>query len=400
MLTHGNLLVEPRAGPGAARAAAPAADDVLLGVLPLFHIFGLNVVLGLALHAGVDGRCSIERFDPASALEAIARPRRHRRRRRADDVGGVGERCPTPARRRFATVRLAASGAARLPAEVAERMREPLRASRSTEGYGLTEASPVVTSSRGRRRTGRARSARRCPASRSGWSTPTATTCSSATPARSGCGARTCSRATGTTPRRPHAALTADGWLRTGDVAVVDDDGYLYLVDRAKDLIIVSGFNVFPAEVEEVLLEHPAIEAVRGRRRAAPALGRGGEGLRRGRATGASIEEDEVIDFCADRLARYKCPSKVMFVDELPQGIGRQGPPPGAALSAALDTDRRRAPRGASAWLRRRSRGVSRKPAKTTVMPTARVSANAVHLVDRRELSRPPRAEHERAERR
>ena len=108
--------------------------------------------------------------------------------------------------------------------------------------------------------TGRARSARRCPASRSAWSTPTATTCSSATPARSGCGARTCSRATGTTPRPPRTALTDDGWLRTGDIAVVDDDGFLYLVDRAKDLIIVSGFNVYPAEVEEVLLEHPAIE--------------------------------------------------------------------------------------------------------------------------------------------
>ena len=57
------------------------------------------------------------------------------------------------------------------------------------------------------------------------------------------------------------AALTPDGWLRTGDIAVVDDDGYLFLVDRAKDLIIVSGFNVFPAEVEEVLLEHPGVEA-------------------------------------------------------------------------------------------------------------------------------------------
>ena len=56
--------------------------------------------------------------------------------------------------------------------------------------------------------------------------------------------------------------LDADGWLRTGDIAVVDDDGYLYLVDRAKDLIIVSGFNVFPAEVEEVLLEHPASRRV------------------------------------------------------------------------------------------------------------------------------------------
>ena len=56
--------------------------------------------------------------------------------------------------------------------------------------------------------------------------------------------------------------LTADGWLRTGDIAVTDDDGYIYLVDRAKDLIIVSGFNVYPAEVEEVLAEHPGVAEV------------------------------------------------------------------------------------------------------------------------------------------
>ena len=105
------------------------------------------------------------------------------------------------------------------------------------------------------------------------------------------------------------AALTPDGWLRTGDIAVVDDDGYLFLVDRAKDLIIVSGFNVFPAEVEEVLLEHPAIEAAAVVGVAHPHSGEAVKAyvvVRDGR----SIEEDEVIDFCADHLARYKCPTR------------------------------------------------------------------------------------------
>jgi long-chain acyl-CoA synthetase len=115
------------------------------------------------------------------------------------------------------------------------------------------------------------------------------------------------------------AALTADGWLRTGDVAVVDDDGFLFLVDRVKDLIIVSGFNVFPAEVEEVLLEHPGIEA-------AAVVGvphpYSGEAVKAFVVVkpGRSLDEDDVIAFAADRLARYKCPDKVMFVDELPQG--------------------------------------------------------------------------------
>src|SRR5690606_18286816 len=63
-------------------------------------------------------------------------------------------------------------------------------------------------------------------------------------------------------PEATAEALTPDGWLRTGDVAVVDDDGFLFLVDRTKDLIIVSGFNVYPAEVEEVIASHPAVEDV------------------------------------------------------------------------------------------------------------------------------------------
>ena len=115
-------------------------------------------------------------------------------------------------------------------------------------------------------------------------------------------------------------ALTDDGWLRTGDVAVVDDDGHLFLVDRAKDLIIVSGFNVFPAEVEGVLLEHPAIEA-------AAVLGvphpYSGEAVKAYVvvAEGHSIEEDDVVSFCEIHLARYKCPDKVMFVPDLPQGL-------------------------------------------------------------------------------
>ena len=217
-------------------------------------------------------------------------------------------------------MRVATSGAAKLDAEVRRPISERFGVELS-EGYGLTEASPVVTSVDRACDAPPGRSA--CPsrASRCAWSTPTARTCWSATRARSGCGARTCSRATGTTPRPPRAALTDDGWLRTGDIAVVDDDGYLFLVDRAKDLIIVSGFNVFPAEVEEVLLEHPAIAAGRGGRRAPPALGRGGEGLRGGGRRACPSRRTTSSRYCEAHLARYKCPEKVMFVDEMPQGV-------------------------------------------------------------------------------
>jgi long-chain acyl-CoA synthetase len=118
----------------------------------------------------------------------------------------------------------------------------------------------------------------------------------------------------------PCKVVSDEGWLHTGDVAVVDDDGYLFLVDRAKDLIIVSGFNVYPAEVEEILLEHPAIVdcAVVG-----VPHPYSGEAVKAFVVTGpdASIEEDDVIDFCALYLPRYKCPEKVLFVDELPLGL-------------------------------------------------------------------------------
>jgi len=120
-------------------------------------------------------------------------------------------------------------------------------------------------------------------------------------------------------PDATKEVLTEDGWLRTGDVAVVDDDGQLFLVDRVKDLIIVSGFNVYPAEVEEVLVQHPAIDAC-------AVVGvphpYSGEAVKAYVvvAPGRSVEEDELIEYCAERLARYKCPEKVMFVDELPLG--------------------------------------------------------------------------------
>jgi long-chain acyl-CoA synthetase len=121
-------------------------------------------------------------------------------------------------------------------------------------------------------------------------------------------------------PEASSSALTPDGWLRTGDIAIVDDNGHLFLVDRVKDLIIVSGFNVFPAEVEDVLIEHPAVDAV-------AVIGvphpHSGEAVKAYVVleAGSSAEEDDLIDWCAERLASYKCPTKVMFVDELPQGL-------------------------------------------------------------------------------
>jgi long-chain acyl-CoA synthetase len=119
-------------------------------------------------------------------------------------------------------------------------------------------------------------------------------------------------------PEATAAALTDDGWLRTGDIAVVDDRGYLYLVDRIKDLIIVSGFNVYPVEVEEAIASHPAVAQV-------AVLGvphpHTGEAVKAYvvPVAGVPVEEDDIIAHVEGLLARYKCPQKVMFVDTLPQ---------------------------------------------------------------------------------
>ena len=119
------------------------------------------------------------------------------------------------------------------------------------------------------------------------------------------------------------AVLDDDGWLSTRDIGVLSEDGYLALVDRAKDLIIVSGFNVYPFEVETVLVQHPQVEQT-------VVIGRDDE--RRGERVVAFVtvpdgvdapELEELIDFCRERLARYKCPTELQVVDELP--IGKSG---------------------------------------------------------------------------
>jgi len=121
--------------------------------------------------------------------------------------------------------------------------------------------------------------------------------------------------------KRPEATAEAipDGWLRTGDVARRDADGYYYIVDRLKDLIIRGGFNVYPREVEEVLYAHPAVAeaAVVGTPDA-----RSGEEIKAAviLAAGAEATAEEIIAHCRERLAAYKCPRVVQFLDALPKG--------------------------------------------------------------------------------
>lgn len=312
MLTHGNLLANLEQ----ARSTLDriSADDVVYGVIPLHHIFGLNVVLGLTLLAG-GSVVLIQRFDPATAIESI-------RARGVTMIPGVPsmwasfahfDEAPPDA---FAGVRIASSGAAKLPIAVAERCLERFGLSIS-EGYGLTEAAPIVASSTGLEP--RFGSVGKVLAG-----IEVRVVDDDGGDALVGDAGEIWVRGANVFPgylddaEATARVLTDDGWLRTGDVALVDDDGWLHLVDRAKDLVIVSGFNVFPAEVEEVLVDHPDVAEV-------GVIGvphpHTGEAVRAYVVLqpGATIDEEGLIDHARDHLARYKCPNKVLFVDELPR---------------------------------------------------------------------------------
>ncbi len=316
MLSHGNLLAnleQMQAQPHRAQSA----DDISLGVLPFFHIFGLNVVLGLSLYTG-GSILTVERFDPESALEAIVK-------HNVTMIAGAPAmwsgwaHLPEAQTDAFAKVRVAGSGASKLDNAVRTTIQERFGIDIS-EGYGLTEASPVVTNSTG------------IPAPPGSIGAPLPGVRMRLIDADGQdvlVGDAGEIRVHGPNvfkgywqdPEATANALTEDGWLKTGDLAVVDDSGFLFLVDRMKDLIIVSGFNVYPGEVESAIVEHPGI---------AQAAVVGVQHPHSGEAVkayvvveeGTAVEEDDVIAFCEQRLARYKCPQKIIFVDEIPQGLG------------------------------------------------------------------------------
>ena len=299
MLTHGNLrtnIRQAQAVPG----RAVVADDVCLAVVPLFHIFGLNVVLGLSLSAGASV-VLVDRFEPHATLDVV-------RRQRCTVVAGAPPMWAAWAAidadaSAFASVRLALSGAAPLPAGVADAMRERFGVELE-EGYGLTEASPVVTAF-----------GRPVPGVAVRLVDPDGDDVPLGDPGEVWVRGPNVFAGYWHDPDATGAVLTADGWLRTGDVGIATDDGELRLVDRIKDLVIVSGFNVFPAEVEAALARHPAVAAacVVG-----VPDGHTGEAVKAFVVSRAPIEADALRAFCGERLARYKCPTDIAFVDELP----------------------------------------------------------------------------------
>lgn len=312
MLSHRNLNANVRQ---MGNSTLMTHVDVVYGVLPLFHIFGLNVMLGYTLFVGASV-VLVERFDPITALGTFVE-RMVTVVPGAPPVWSAFAQLPGLDPRSFAGIRIALTGAAKMPEDVTRLFQERFGLT-IYEGYGLTEASPVVSMSIGRE----------FKVGSIGHVLPgveVRLVDENGEDSLSGDAGELWVRGDNVfmgyldDPEATARVLTPDGWLRTGDIAVIDDEGYAFLVDRMKDLIIVSGFNVYPAEVEMVLHGHPQIAAAAVVGVAHPHTG---EAVRAYivPSPGVHLDEDGVIEFCQRQLARYKCPSKVLIVEALPVG--------------------------------------------------------------------------------
>jgi long-chain acyl-CoA synthetase len=328
-LTHANLF--RNADVSSRTTSEIAAGDVVFGGLPLFHSFGQTVSMNASLMVGA---CLtlVPKFDPGEALETMQRDR-------VTHFYGVptmyGALLHHPERESYDTsaLRTCITGGASMPVEVLRGFEQAFGAI-VLEGYGLSETSPVSSSNHPDRE--------RKPGSigtplegvemkvfdeddnevaqgevgeivirghnimKGYWQRPDAT-----------------------------AEAMRGGWFHSGDMAKVDEEGYFYIVDRKKDLIIRGGYNVYPREVEEVLYEHPKI-------REAAVIGvphdQWGEEI--GAAVvlheGEELEPEEISAYVKERIAAYKYPRLVWFLEELPKGptgkiLKREIEPPAAA---------------------------------------------------------------------
>jgi long-chain acyl-CoA synthetase len=291
-------------------------EDVLLGALPLFHSFGQTCTMNSAVAIGA---CvtMLPRFDPERALEIIERdkvtvfqgvPTMYNAMLHADAADTVDASC----------LRLCMSGGAAIPVELIRGFEEKFGCA-ILEGYGLSETSPVASFNHPDRE--------RKPGSIGtpieGVEMQVWDDDGNAVP-QGEVGeivirGHNVMKGYWERPEASEEAIDDNGWFRTGDMAKVDEDGYFFIVDRKKELIIRGGYNVYPREIEEVLYEHPAIQE-------AAVVGVPDESL--GEEVGAavvlkkgeSLDPDEIKTYVKDQVAAYKYPRKIWFEEELPKG--------------------------------------------------------------------------------
>ncbi len=289
-----------------------------LAVLPFFHVLGMTVALNFSIYTG-SAVVVMPRFDPDELIKTI-------KKKRPTVFPGVPAiyialmAHPKVDSFDLTSIKVCVTGAAPMPVDVLRRF-EQKTGSRIIEGYGLSEASPVTHANPidGTRKPGSV-----------GIAVP-------------GTDCRIVDPQTGTVDmpggevgelivrgpqvmagywkrERETREAIREGWLYTGDLATMDSEGYVFIVDRKKDLVISSGYNVYPREIEEVLYEHPKVLD-------AAAIGvphpKKGEAIKVFVVPkqGENLESDEILAWCKERLAAYKVPKEVELTDSIPKTI-------------------------------------------------------------------------------
>ena len=290
-----------------------------MGALPLFHVYGTTVVMLCGIYRAADIILVPKPRPIDNVMVAL-------QREKATFYPGVPTMYsaivthPDVKKYDFRAIKACLSAAAPLPMEVQVKFGE-ITGGRLVEGYGLTEAAPCTHANPvfGERRAGSIG----LPIEDVEARIVDPDTLQDLPPDQPGeLWVRGPQVMMGywNKPEETAATLLADGWLRTGDIARMDTDGYFYIVDRLKDLIIVSGFNVVPREVEEVLYEHPKVQDAVVAGIPNPKSGELVKAyvvLKEGQAATA----EEIIGFCRERLAPYKVPRQVEFRAELPKTL-------------------------------------------------------------------------------
>lgn len=312
-LTHANL--RSNAAVSAQSLLQLGPDDVILGSLPLFHAFGQTCALNTAVLAGAT-LTLIPRFDPAKALEVLQRDH-------VTVFAGVPTMYaallhhPDGESYDLSSLRTCISGGSAMPVEVMRAFGDKFTAT-VLEGYGLSETSPVASFN--------LPTMERKPGSigvpvdgvEMKLLDPDGADAAEGEDGEIAIKGANVMKGYWGKPEATAEAIV-DGWFRSGDIARKDDDGYYYIVDRKKDLIIRGGYNVYPREIEEVLYEHPAVAEV-----AVIGIPHDSLGEEIGAAValkeGHSATAEELIAHVKPLVAGYKYPRIVWFVDALPKG--------------------------------------------------------------------------------
>lgn len=314
MLTHANLVANTLQTTAWCYKLRPG-QEVFLAALPLFHVFGLTVLMNMSVRNG--GKLVLlPRFEPDKVLDAI-------QEQKPTIFPGAPTMYvalinnPDTGKFNLSSINVCISGSAALPLEVQDRFEE-LTGGRLIEGYGLTETSPVTHANPiwGRRKIGTIG----LPFPDTDAAIIDPVTGKRLPPGELGELVLKGPQVMKGYWRKPDETDNAfiDGWLRTGDYASMDEEGYFAIKDRLKDIIIASGFNIYPREVEEVLFEHPAVKE---------AAVAGMKDDYRGESVkafivlkdGWQVSASQLDHWCRDRLAAYKVPHRYIFKESLPK---------------------------------------------------------------------------------